>query len=248
MTNVFGDIETDGMEEARDVLGGFVTYPSDVYLMTILNAYATTSQGGAKAMNYIFQKEDGKEYRETIYATSKTGKTYFHPKDKDGKEDTTKKQPLPGYTHVNDIAMMTVEKELKELTFEDKMVKVYDSDQQKEIPKSVPVAVELLGKQVKVALLQVRENKNVKQGNVYVPTAETRDTNQIDKVFHPTLDITMSEARGTDKKPEFMAAWLEKNKGVLRDKTKKDGVKSGKPGAGNKPTEGAAEKRQSLFS
>lgn len=68
------------------------------------------------------------------------------------------------------------------------------------------------------------ENKNEKQGDEYVPTAETRELNATDKVFHTETRMTVVEAREGAEVAKFWDSWLERNKGNTRDKrTIKDG-------------------------
>jgi hypothetical protein len=133
-----------------------------------------------------------KEYRETIYITNKQGENFFLNKD-----DPTKKVPLPGYTTVNDICLMTTDKPLSEQDTEAKMVNVWDNDAKKEVPKSVPVLTELLGQKVTLGILKQLVNKNEKNqsSGKYEPTAETREENVIEKVFHSPTHMTVVEAQ-----------------------------------------------------
>ena len=106
---------------------------------------------------------------------------------------------------------------------------------------------ELLGQKIKLGILKQLENKSVKQGDEFVPTAETRESNAIDKVFHPEMNLTVAEARNGLEEPKFHDAWAEKNKGQTRDKrTIKDGA-GGTAGAPPKAAAGTAPARKSLF-
>lgn len=244
MSNQFGDLSNDGLEQTEDRLGGGgFKLETDIYTGPIKLAYAGKTDGGSKFMTFVFDF-DGKEFKHTEYATNKQGQNFFMVKDKDKKE-TGKKAPLPGFTVINDICLATVEQELKDINFEDKMVNIYDYDLRKEVAKSVPVAIDLLGKVVSLAIVKTVENKTEMQGNERVTTNDTQDVNSIEKVFNTESKLTLVEAR-EGKPPEFWNMWLEKNKGVTRDKTAKNGVKSGKPG-GAAPTAGGTE-RKSLFS
>ena len=107
-----------------------------------------------------------------------------------------------------------------------------------------------IGKVISLGIVKQTVNKNVKQGDEYVPSAETRDENVIEKVFHPELKLTVAEARNGQEEAKFYDAWLERNKGQTRDKRKvKDGA--GAPGAPAKaaPAAGASGQapRKSLF-
>jgi hypothetical protein len=239
---IFGGLTNEGLEQAQDRIGGFGAIETDIYDMKVTMAYAIESQGGAQGVAFTFDN-GGREYRETVYVTSKKGENfYLNPSDK------TKKLPLPGFTVANDICLATTEQPLSAQPTEEKIVNIYDFDQKKEVPKSVQVLVDLIGKPVTLAINKVLENKSEKKGDEYVPTAETREVNQIDKVFHTETRVTMVEARN-QQPAAFYDAWLGRNKGQTRDKrTIKDGSSAGTAGRpGQAPTAGAAPARKSLF-
>jgi hypothetical protein len=249
MSTLFGNLSTTGLEEAQDRLGGnFGAVESDIYDFVVTQFYAGKSAKGANFIQLI-AKDGDREYREQIYFTNKDGQNYFLNKD-----DKTKKVPLPGFTTVNDICLITTGKELHELEFEDKMVKVYDADLKKEAPKSVPVAIEVIGKHVKLGVIKTLENKSVKNDSTgdYEPTAETREVNSTDKVFHPELNLTVVEAKAEATVANFYGGWLERNKGKTRDKRV---IKDGEAGVAGAPPKGrmapppsaAAAPRKSLF-
>ena len=249
--SLFGNLKNDGLEETQDRLGGFQPLNAGIYSGKIKLAYAGASAGGARSVTLIVDL-GGSEYRETIYITNKKGENWFLNKD-----DKTKKVPLPGFTTVDDICLVASGAPLSEQEAEEKMVKVWDSEAKKELPKSVPVLTGLVGKDISLGLLKVLENKNEKHGDEYVPTAETRTANSIDKVFDTESKMTVAEARAGATSGAFWGAWLERNKDQTRDKrTIKDGVagapQSGRPGAGRTqagpPVAGAAAgARKSLF-
>lgn len=250
--SVFGKLTNDGLEETKDVLGGFVTYDTDIYLAKIKAAFAGKSDGGAQNVTLLLTLPGGKEYRETVYITNKKGENWFL-----NKNDTKKKVPLPGFTTIDDICLMTTDKPLAQQDTEDKVMKVYDPQEKKELPKSVPVLTGLTDKEIFIAIEKSLVNKNEKDnsGN-YVATAEEREENNIVKVFHSPSKITVPEAREAQKTgnaptPAFHDAWLEKNKGKVRDKrTIKNGVGGGSTN-GRPPQSGAAaggeKKTTSLF-
>jgi hypothetical protein len=152
------------------------------------------------------------------------------------------------------ICLVTTEKPLSEQASEEKIVKLYDPELKAEAPKSVQVLTELLGKQVYLGIVRQTVNKNEKDASgEYQPTAEFRDENVIEKVFHYPSKMTVVEAQnGAD--PAFFNKWQEKNKGVTRDKRtiKEGGTQSGRPSraAQSGPPQagsGGAAPRTSLF-
>lgn len=240
---LFKKLTNDGLEESQDRLGGYTPLDSDIYTGTIKAMYAGHSQGGAMSVTMLADLA-GKEYRETFYVTNKKGENfYLNPNDK------TKKVPLPGFTIVDDICLIVTEKPLAEQESEEKVINIYDYELKKEVPKSVLMLTELLGQKITLGIIKQIENKNVKQGDDYVATAETREINLVDKVFHPEMKLTVAEARNGQEEAKFHDAWAERNRGQTRDKrTLKDGA-GGTPGAPPKASgsSGAAPARKSLF-
>lgn len=255
--SVFGNLKSEGLEETQDRIGGFQVRETDAYLGTIKAAYAGASAGGARNVSVILTMPDGGEYNETIYVTKKTGENWFHPKDKDGKLDTTKKVPLPGFAVINDICIVTTGKELFEQDSEEKIVKIFDYEERKELPKSVPMLIELIGQKFYAGIVKQTVDKSEKDdAGDYQPTGDTREENTIEKVFHHPTMLTVNEARlaqegkGPAENELFFGKWVEKNKGKTRDKSTKgaDGAKTGRPGSGAAPQAGATQKKTtSLF-
>lgn len=255
-TPLFGKLKekAQNMEQATDRLGGgFGIKPSDIYQGVLKMLYVGKSDSGSNFAQVIIELDGAGEYREQLYFTTKEGLPYFTKGDK--------QFPLPGFTVVNDLLQMTAGTELFDANFEEKVVNVYNYDTQKEEPTSVMVAVDAIQQagdpdsgRISVAILQSLETKQKKVGGEYVDTDETRDVNTIEKVFHPDLHVTILEAQkaqedGEDLSEEhavFYGKWLEKNKGQVRDKTKKGG-KSGNAGKPPVKGESSAPVKKSLF-
>ena len=245
--SVFGNLSNDGLEETSDRLGGFNVRDTDAYEATIKVAYAGQSAGGARSVTLVVTLPDG-EYNETIYVTNKKGENWFL-----NQNDKSKKVPLPGFTTVDDICLVTTGKSLSEQDTEEKVVKIYDFDERKELPKAVPMLVDLIGQNLFLGIVQQTVDKNQKNDSTgeYEPTGETRDENVIEKVFHDPTKMTVVEARQGATEPVFFEKWLSKNKGQVRNKAKGadgKGTQSGRPGGGA-PQSGAGgqKKTSSLF-
>ena len=245
--SIFSKLKSDGLEQTEDRLGGYRPFETGIYTGIIKMAYAGKAASGAQNVTILFES-GGREYRETIYVTNKNGENWFL-----NKEDKSKKVPLPGFTTVEDICLAATGVPLAEQDVEDKMVKIYDMEAKKELPKSVPVIVSLLGKEVSLGIVKNLENKSTKNGNgEYVPTAEERTTNTIEKVFNTATKLTVPEARQGLEAGVFWDAWLEKNQGVTRDKRSiKDGAggQQGRPGGSSTPPQAGATPapKKSLF-
>lgn len=242
--SLFANLKTDGLEEAQDRLGGFRPLETDIYTGEIKALYAGKSTGGAMSVNLI-ASFNGQEYRETFWVTNKKGENFFLNKD-----DKTKKVPLPGFTIADNICLIATGKPLAEVDVEEKTIKLYDSEQKKELPKGVDMIVEAIGQKISLAIFKDTVNKNEKQGDEYVPTAETREENVSDNVFHPEHKLTVAEARNGQTEAKFWDSWLDRNKGKTRDKRViKDGQAGAPRAPGAAPTAGgaAAAPRKSLF-
>lgn len=238
MSNVFAGLKKDGVKESEDRVGGFRIHETDIYDAEILAMYTIKSAGGAHGVHLSLKFPDGGLYDEDIYVTDREGKNTY---TKDGVTSY-----LPGWNHADHIAICaTGSKGLGELDVEDKTFKVYDANAKAQLPKSVPTFVEVIGKHIWVAILKTRENKSVKGNDgKYVPTAEERFTNSIDKVFDFDTKLTIAEAR-EGKPAAFYDQWLAQNKGKVRDNYKavagqgQAGRPTGAPpaaGEGNKPS------------
>lgn len=80
----------------------------------------------------------------------------------------------------------------------------------------------LVGKAIKLGILEVRENKSKKNDSTgkYEPTNEERTYNTIDKFFRESDERTTEEIKGQIAKAEFINKWREKNADKLQDKYK----------------------------
>ena len=244
MSLLAGLVSQEGVNEERDVLGGFGVWETDIYDCVITLAYAQKSSGGATGITFHVKSDKGSDLRFTQYVTggdAKGNKNYY---EKDGQ-----KHYLPGFNIVNAICQLTVDKELGNMETEMKKVKLWDSDAKAEVPKDVPVLVELLNQHITLGVEKVIVDKTVKNSstNEYVPTGETREENEINKIYHTDTHMTVQEIKGKMTSPEFYQAWLEKNKGKTRNKAKFAG--KGQTGTNGAPAAGSAPvpAKKSLF-
>lgn len=249
--SLFGNLKekTKNAEAAKDSLGGgqFGAKESDIYTGDVKVAYVGKADSGADWMQLIIENMktsdglDAGEFRAQVYFTSGKEKGNKPTYEKNGKEYF-----LPGFTVINDMMLLATGVELFDADFEEKIVKVYDFDQKAEVNKSVMVPVDLIGQTITFALEKITEPKQSKgDDGKYYDNGETRDVNEIQKLFHPELLVTVIEAQEAEKAekeltPElavFHAAWLEKNKGKTRVK---GGAAGGNGKAGTPPKPGAS--------
>lgn len=245
--NFFGDLSTDDLEQSQDTLGGGGAFDSDVYTGEIVLAYAGESSGGARSVT-VHVDVNGRTYRETIYVTSgkeKGQKNYY--------ERGGKKVPLPGFTHANDLALLSTGQPLSAQTMEEKVVELYNFDERKEVPTKVMAITSMMGKQVSLGILKNIEDKTKKNDSTgaYEATGETRETNNIDKVFHAETGKTVSEFVAKAENAEFIEKWRAKFQGTVRNKATgaaAGGGKAGLPGRSAAPAPGAGKPAgKSLF-
>lgn len=234
---LFENLDTNDVERTEDRVGGNSRLlDSDIYVATIKAAYTGESKSGAISVTLMCDI-DGKEYSETIYITNRNKEPYSV------NTTTRKKSFIPGYNYMNAICLVAAGKELKEVEAEEKVLSLYSFETKKNENTSVPVLVELSGKQVALGIVKELRNKAELVDGKYVDTPESREQNRIMAVFDPESHKTVNEA--LDKKEAtFWDAWLERNKGKVVDRrTIKDGAPTTGSGASN-----TQAPRKSLFS
>lgn len=244
---IFANMTTTDLEAAGDRAGGgFEAIPSGVYEATVKVAYVgASSAADSKAQSITLVADiDGKELRETIWISNKAGANFYPDKN-----DPKKKQPLPGFTTIDDLCLLATGHPLAEQDVEEKVVKIYDYTEKKELPKPVSVITALLGKTVKLGVLRQIVNKQKKNdAGLYVNTDETRTENTIDKVFHAETSRTVTEYRQEVLTPEFHQVWSDKNSGKDRNRVKAGAPAGGIGLAGSGRPGGASAAAKSLFS
>lgn len=219
----------DVKENQTDTLGGGGVLESGAYDFTITMAYLQPSAKGALGLTLWLDDGQGHSTRQTIYVTSgndKGNKPYY---EKDGE-----KKFLPGYNTANAICMLTCEKELGEMDTDEKVVKIFSFDAGAEVPTKVEVLSELLNQPITLGIQKQIQDKNVKgDDGKYYPSGETREVNEIDKVFHTDTRMTIAEARARlddeNVTAKFYETWVEKWTGKTRDRSTKSGATSGAP-------------------
>lgn len=232
---LFENLDTNDVERTEDrVSNGSRLLDSDIYVATIKAAYTGESKSGALSVTLMCDI-DGKDYSETIYITNRNKEPYSV------NTSTRKKSFIPGYNYMNAICLVAAGKELKEVEAEDKVLSLYNFETKKNENTSVPVLVDLTGKQVALGIAKELRNKAELVDGKYVDIPESREQNRIKAVFDPESHKTVNEALD-GKEATFWDAWLERNKGRVVDlRTIKDAA----------PTTGSASApapRKSLFS
>ena len=246
--NMFANPTTDDTiaGEKDPVGGGSGPLASGLYPMTVAMAHISISQGGATGLVLSLKTEDNKEVRQTLWmtsGTSKGGKNYY---EKDGV-----KNYLPGFLLANSLCQLSAGKEIAETDIQDKVINLYSFDARAEVPTKVKVVMDLLNQPILVGMIKQTVDKNVKNdAGVYVPSGETREENEIDKIFHAESRMTAAEIKAKAEEPSFVNTWAAKHTGVTRNKAKgaAAGGTAGAPrlaGASGAPA--VAKPKSSLF-
>ena len=146
--SLLGNLNTaaDVVEDADSVGGGskFGPWESGLYDLTINMAFLEIAKSGAIAVNLHASNTEGKELREKLWiqsGTAKGSKTYYETKD------GTKKN-LPGFSLFRALTLMTLNAEPNAVASEEKVVKLWSSAAKAEVPTTVPVLTDLLGKKI----------------------------------------------------------------------------------------------------
>lgn len=234
----------DDIEHEGDSLGGgSYTVATDTYKLATDMAYFSKSQGGALSFNVVLKGQNGETVKQTWWVASgdaKGNKNFYT--DKKGKNHY-----LPDFTSANNFCLLACGKEISALKVEEKQIMLYDFSERKEVPTKKDVAMEVLGKEVVVAVEKQIVDKTANDGSGnYIPTGDTREQNQIVKSFSAKDNRSAAEIRAEVDVAEFHDAWVEKNKGTVNDMS--TGVAaSGTEGAPGDDTAAGAGTTKSLF-
>lgn len=245
MSLLSGLTTSNDIAAEKDSVGGGFVLDSNVYNFTIKLAYLQKAASDAMALVVHLTTEDNKDVRQQFWMTSgkeKGCKNYFV--DKKGE-----KQYLPGFNMANSLCLLTVGKEISQMETETKVVNLYSSEAKAEVPTNVEMLTELLGKQVLGGLIKQVVDKTAKDaaGN-YQPTGETREENELDKLFRERDGKTTAEILAQAPEAVFIETWKKKWVGQVKDKSTKTAGTAGAPKAAGAAAAGTAKPQNSLFS
>lgn len=202
------------IETVKDTVGGGLSFgvvETGIYPAKIKQAYLDESSGGAHNVNFEFETDSGNLIRSKVYFTSgkaKGLKNYYVDKK------TGKNRPLPGYTLLSDIMALVAEIDVKDTDTDTKQVMIYNFEQSKQMPESREVITALLNQRIILAVEKIVEDKKVNDGNGnYIASGETREINEVVKVFCAEDEVTFTEKKAGLTEATFMTAWETKNAG-----------------------------------
>ena len=191
--SIFATLTTDSsIANEKDSVGGSRVLESGLYKAVVTLAYGSKSDGGAMGLVFRAKTDEGQEINQTFWMTSGTAKGCKNYYEKDGQ-----KNYLPGFVQANALALLTVGKEISELDAETKVVNVWNKDAKAEVPTKVEMLTDMLGKEILIGLIKQTVDKTKKDdAGVYQPTGETREENEVDKLFRASDRKTTSEKIG----------------------------------------------------
>ena len=227
--SLFANLATDNSiaNEKDSVGGGSKILESGLYNCTVSMAHATQSAGGAMGLVLTLKTDAGQELKQTLWMTSGTAKgckNYYEGKD-------GQKNYLPGFIHANSLCLLAVGKEIAQMDTETKVIPLYNAEAKSEVPTKVEVLMDLLGKEILVGIIkQVVDKTKKNDAGVYEPTGETREENEIDKLFRARDRMTTAEIRAQAEKATFVDTWAAKFTGVTKEKAKGAGAAAGTAG------------------
>ncbi len=203
--------------EDKDTLGGGGILESDLYKLTIETAYMDLAASGALAVSIQAVTDDGRKFRTTQYPISGNAKGNKHYYERNGQ-----KFPLPGFTTVDSICQLTTGKKFFEQEEKECTIPLYNYDAAKELPTKVNMLTDLIGKKFIGGITRQKVDKNVKNNEgKYVPSGDTREVNELDKVFNEDgLTLTEYRSEGINE-GVFVHTWKDKFKGQVIDKSTK---------------------------
>jgi hypothetical protein len=243
--SLLASLSTDAsIADEKDSVGSTGALDSGLYKAKVALAYITKSTGGAMGLVLNLKTDANREIRQTLWMTSGTakgGKNYYEDKNGD-------KQYLPGFLHANSLALLTVGKEIAALDTETKVVNVYSVEAKSEVPTKVEMLMDLIGQEVIVGLIKQTVDKTKKNdAGIYEATGETRDENEIDKLFRAKDRMTTAEIRAQAESASFIDTWDAKFTGTVKNKAKGAAGTAGAPKAAGAAPAAAKKPTTSLF-
>jgi hypothetical protein len=109
--------------------------------------------------------------------------------------------------------------------------------------------MDLLGKEIIVGLLKqtVDKTKKNEATGIYEATGDTREENELDKLFRARDRMTTAEIRAQAETAAFADTWEAKWAGKVRNKSKGASGTAGAPKAAGAPAAAAKKPTNSLF-
>jgi hypothetical protein len=241
--NIMEGLKTDNaIANETDSLGGFTVLDSGVYPSLIAKAFLSVSaKSGARAFNLHVKTSKGM-LSQQFWVTSGKDKGYknYYIDKRSGD-----KKYLPGFNMANAVCLLTIGKELSDLTAVEGVEEIYGQKEKVVLLPELAAQNVTLGV-VKQIVDKTKYNEGTKE---YEPTGETRQQNEVDKVFKHGSNLTTTEIRAGIDVPKFHEDWAAKWNGAVVDKSTKaaSGAQEGAPAPAPDPAQTPAVTTTDLF-
>ena len=208
----------ESIKESGDSIGTkFSVWNSGLYRLKIKLAFLTQAASEALALNIHCEDTDGNVLRQQFYMTSgkaKGKKNYYLSKDGN-------KNYLPGFIQANGLNELITGVPINQATSTLKVVDLYDPSIKGMAATTVEMLTDLLDKEIVGGVIKQKVNKNVKHPETgkYVPTAEIRFENEIDKFFRLKDSMTLTEIKANTIVATFKDTWLNYWTDKVKDRT-----------------------------
>ena len=237
MNNDFLNFNTGGAkQETESVGGGRIIFESAIYQAKIKQVYVDAYDSGARFAS-ISLDINGKDYEERLLLTNGKGESFFTDRN------TGEPVQYSGLTRFEELAFAAGFPNIQAVGLNPGSIRAWDKDAKAFVLKQhQTVMTALQGKEVAVALLKIKQNKQKKNPNTnkYEKLNEEEEINQIDKFANLQGQTLLEMAKNVDP-PQFMTAWKEKWAGKTKDtyKQQKGAPTSGTPTAAGGQTAAA---------
>ena len=196
----------------KEDTSAFEPLPSGIYEAVIHQAYVKQSPKGAKAIDLTLRIPSRKNFQiqEDIYFTNKKGEVFW---TKNGL-----KNPLPGYSKVDELCQIVAGVRLPEMTEEKKLVQRWSKDAKALVPEQVDTLPDLLDQPVTIVVLEKKLNKTQDRGDgVWVDTNDVLIKNEIQKFLRDSDGLCLTEINSGSTKRAYAERWLARNEGLIKD-------------------------------
>ena len=220
--SAFDDIEiSEDIQESGDRVA-MAPLETDVHDVTITTAYLDETKNGAKSFTLKLRiDESGRQVTITNYYTSgkAKGQSIFYT------DSRGTKRFLPGFTVLQDLALLVADCKVKGLETELRAVPIYDFEAGKEVSQKREVIMSFIGKQASLGLLRIMEDN-------YSDPTKSRVITEINKVFQYETHLTSVEKDAGATEGVFIESWKQANSDPIIDRREKsknateDGAKS----------------------
>lgn len=205
---------SDDVQGETDNFGMGGPLDSNTYNGVVTMAYVSKAKSGAIGVNLVMSTSAGREFKTTLWVQSgdAKGNNNYYTRD-------NKKVYLMDFIVFESLCLLTLGVKGSEAETEDKVIKIWDHKTGKEEPTTVPVIVDLIGKEAIFGIVKKLVSKNTLVGDSWVNTGETKEENKVTKIFRASDNKTVPEITNQAEEATAITAWLKKFEGTVKDES-----------------------------